>query len=393
MRLQKNVYIIDALRTPMARAFSVLQEFDVSQLAVHVLRGILQRQPVLRSYLSHVIMGNTVSAGAGQNFLRRAIISAGLPVTTPGYVINHVCGSGLQAAVMATQSILTGDADIVVAGGSESASHSPELVFKRAHDEKTKRGLHESLIHDGLWCSVTDKHMGLLCEEMAQEHGISRKEQDDYAFQSYQKAIRAQAQGCFEEEILPLLLPSGKRIIVDETVRKMVDRAIFNQFPAAFKKNGTVTAGNSSLPCDGAAAVMLASQDAVEKHHLKPLARVLGYSVIAGDPHEVFTLGVDAVKQCLKRCQLKLEELDLLELSEAFAAQVVLTQKELALDWEKINVCGGDVALGHPLGAAGARILVTLTRALKSFDRKVGVACVCSGGGGAIAMAVERSKV
>ncbi len=377
----------------MARAFGVLQEFDVSRLAVHVLSEIIKEHSLLKSGVSQVIMGNTVSAGAGQNFLRRAVIDAGLPVTTPTCTVNNVCGSGLQAVVMGMQSILAGDADVVLAGGSESASHSPELVFKKSHDEKVKRGLQESLIHDGLWCSVTDKHMGLLCEEMAHRHGISRQEQDDYAFESYQKAINAQAQGCFSAEILPLLLPSGKRIVVDETVRKNIDRSIFNQFPAAFKKGGTVTAGNSSVPCDGAAAVLLASEDALKKHRWKPLAKILNYSVIAGDPQDVFALGVEAVEKCLKRCGLKIGQVDLLELSEAFAAQVVLTQRGLGLDWGKINICGGDVAIGHPLGAAGARILVTLVHALKRVDQKIGIACVCFGGGGAIALAVEHSKV
>ncbi len=389
---KKNIYIVDALRTPMARAFGVLQEFDLSQLTVHVLSEIIKRYSLSKSGVSQVIMGNTVSAGAGQNFLRRAVISAGLPVATPTCVVNNVCGSGLQSVVIGMQSILAGDAEVVIAGGSESASHSPELVFKRAHDEKVKRGLHESMVHDGLWCSVTDKHMGLLCEEMAQKYGISRQEQDDYAFQSYQKAIQAQTQGCFEQEILPLLLPSGKRIVLDETVRKNVDRGMFNQFPPAFKKGGTVTAGNASVPCDGAGAVLLASEEALQAHRWKPLARIVGYSVIAGDPQDVFTLGVGAVRECLKRCQLKIGQLDLFELSEAFAAQVVLTQRELGVDWAKMNVCGGDVALGHPLGAAGTRILVTLTHALKRLDQKTGIACVCFGGGGAIALAVERDQ-
>ncbi len=392
VKSKTDVVIVDAVRTPMARAFAALQECDVSLLARHVLAELAGRHHLTDGGVASVIMGSAVLAGAGQNFLRRAVVDAGLPVTTPTYIISNVCGSGLQAVIAGTQLIRAGDGECVITGGVESASHSPELVFKRAHEEKTRRALQESLVHDGLWCSLTDKHMGLLCEGLVHEHQITRIEQDDYAFVSYQRALAAQVAKRFEAEIVPIQTPSGKRVVVDETIRRNIQRAVFNQFPPAFmKKTGTVTAGNSSVPCDGAAAVVLASAAEARRRGWRPLAKVLGHAVIAGNPHEVFALAADAVEQCLERCGLSVADVDLVELSEAFAAQAVLLQRRLGFPLERMNIYGGDLALGHPLGAAGARVVVTLTHALHSASKKVGVCVVCLGGGGALAMALERA--
>ncbi|HSV43539.1 MAG TPA: thiolase family protein, partial [Candidatus Bathyarchaeia archaeon] len=298
--------------------------------------------------------------------------------------------SGLQALIGASQSIWCGDAQTVLAGGAESVTHMPQLIFSKEHDARKARGLNESLMNDGLMCSVTDRSMGVLCEGLAQQEKISRKEQDDYAFESYCRAVRAQEAGFFKEEILAVGLSGKEKMITDETIRKNIERSSFDRFSGAFEKKGTITAANSASPCDGAAMVLACSPDVVERFKVKPVARMVEHVSIAGDPAATFTLAGAAVEALLKKANRRIGEIDIFEISEAFAAQMIFTQRSLQVPFSKINPHGGDIALGHPLGAAGARGLVSLIHTLRREEKKRGVACACLGGGGAVAILVER---
>ncbi len=389
--MKKNdIYILDALRTPMARPNSKFASIDVAGLAEALMRGLVHRNSFLKKSISQVVIGTAVPAGAGQNFIRKAIIAAGLPPATPGYLVGNVCASGLQAVIGAGQSILCGDAEVVLAGGAESVTHMPQLIFAQGYDAKKARGLNESLMNDGLMCSVTDRSMGVLCEGIAKQAKISRQEQDDYAFESYCRASRAQAAGLFEEEILAISLPGKKTVVADETIRKNIARSGFDRFAGAFEKKGTITAANSASPCDGAAMVIACSPEAMKRFGARPMARIVEYVSIAGDPAAAFTLAGAAVEALLKKAKRCIEDIDIFEISEAFAAQMVFTQRALQISSIQINPHGGDIALGHPLGAAGARVLVTLIHTLRREQKQLGVACACLGGGGAVAILVER---
>jgi len=386
----ENVYIIDALRTPLGRANGRLSAVSLSGLVRMLLEPFVEKYGLGKSGVDEVIIGNAVSAGAGQNFTRKAVIDAGLPDTTPAYMVNNVCASGLQAVLNARQAIVSGEADFLIAGGAESVSHMPGLVFKKRHDVKKMKGLTESLMHDGLWCSVTDRWMGLLCEDMARKESISKKEQDDYAFQSYQKAAQAAKDGIFSDEIIPLRLGGGKICREDETIRHGITREIFDTFESAFEVRGSITAANSAAPCDGAAGLLLASGPVVQRMSLQPLARIVAGVSVAGKAKDVFRLGRKAVTECLRKSGLSSSEIDLFEINEAFAAQMVLMQRDMRLPEHKVNIFGGDIAMGHPLGVAGVRCLVTLVHALKRKKKRYGLVCACLGGGGALATLVER---
>jgi len=310
-------------------------------------------------------------------------------VTVPACTVNQVCGSGLQSVIVAAHSILCGARNLVVAGGTESASQSPCLYFDDSDDSSAGNKKVESLLHDGLWCKLTDRHMGHLAEYIVKEFKISRRKQDEYAFESHRKACLAQEEGKFLEEIAAVCISKTQYFQTDERPRKNINMEKLAALSPAFEKQGTVTAGNSSVPCDGAAAVVLAASALVKKWKLTARARILGYSSIAVSPREVFTAGVVAIRTCLSQCRLSLKDIDLFEISEAFSAQAILTQDKLQIPGEKINIWGGDIALGHPLGAAGSRGLVTLLHALRDRKKKKGIVCVCLGGGGAIALAVE----
>jgi acetyl-CoA C-acetyltransferase len=385
------VYIIDALRTPLGRVNGKLSAIPLSGLMRLVIEGLVQKHSTVRNHIDEVVFGNAVTAGAGQHAVRKALIDAGLPETVPGYSVGNVCASGLQALINACQAIQTQHADLIIAGGADSVSNMPELIFKKNHDIKKMKGLTESLMHDGLWCSISDRWMGLLCEDLARKERISKKEQDDYAFESYQKAALAQEQGNFHEEIIPLKMGGGKVLGEDETIRKKIKREVFDTFESAFEHKGTVTAGNSSAPCDGAAGILTASKEAADLYALRPLAEIVAYISVAGPARDVFRLIDKAVHRCLERAQLTLAQIDLFEISEAFAAQMVLMQRGGQISDRKLNIWGGDVALGHPLGAAGIRGLVTLIHALKKKNKHYGLACACLGGGGAIAVIVKRT--
>lgn len=387
------VYIIDALRTPMGRANGRLSAFPVSFLSQSVLESFIHKYNLLQMKIDEVIIGTGVSAGAGQNFVRKALIGAGLPDTTPGYSVGNVCASGLQAVINGQMSIFSGNAHMVIAAGAESVSHMPEYLFKTQQEIKKIKGLTEGLMHDGLLCSITDRWMGALCEDMARKEHIFKKEQDDYAFGSYQKAVHAHEEDAFVAETIPLKLTANKVFSTDETLRLNVKREVFDTFQSAFEYKGTITAGNSAAPCDGAAGVLLASLQAVQMNKLQPLARILGSVSVAGHPRDVFQLAPQAVKACAQKAGLSLKEIDLFEISEAFAAQMIFTQRALPVLEGKLNVFGGDIALGHPLGAAGIRGMVTLVHALKQKKKRHGIVCVCLGGGGSLAVCIENEQL
>ncbi len=384
----KNIFIVDALRTPIDSARKSLKNFSAADLASVAIKGILTRNHIQGKWIDQVILGNTVSAGAGQNLSRHAACLAGIPDEVPAFSVNHVCGSGLQAVILGIQAILCGDARMVLVGGTESASQSPLIVKNKSEDNKENETV-ESLIHDGLTCQIVHKHMGELAELIAEKYNITRQQQDQFACQSHSKALRVMDGHKFKDEIIPMTLNDKEFLTKDRRVRKNIDLEKLASLPAAFKKNGTVTAGNSSIPCDGAAVLLLASKEMIEKHKIKAMARILSYASVALDPAMVFTAAIKAVKTCLEKTQLKISDIDLFEISEAFAVQAIVTQRELRIPENKLNIYGGDVALGHPLGTAGARIFVTLLHALHHEKKSKGLAAVCLGGGGAIAIAVE----
>lgn len=392
-RPDNAVFIFDGLRTPIGYPYRGLKEFTAAQLATFAIKGICQRGRIDKRWIGEVILGNVVAAGTGQNLARQAALAAGLPATVPAFTVNNVCGAGLQAVILAAQSVALRKADLILAGGTESASQSPYFV-KRVEAENYEKKIKDldpmdCLQHDGLFCQMTGQKMGELAQKLAHQFDISREDQDDYAFESHRKACLAQKQGKFKKEIVSLR-NHEKTIHYDEHPRKTLERAWLDKLPPVFWSGGTVTAGNSSPSCDGAAVVAVGSSDFQKKHKRKPLARIVGYASIAVTPENVFEFTNTAIEACLKECRLQLRDIDFFEISEAFAAQIVLVERKTKIPRSKINVFGGDLALGHPLGTAGARILVTLLNVLRDRKKKRGLACVSFGGGGAIAMAIER---
>lgn len=384
--MNSPVYILDALRTPVGAQYRSLKDHSAAKLASVVMRELVRRNKLKPTDVEEVVLGNTVSAGTGQNLARQALIMAGIADTTPSYLVNNVCGAGLQSVVTGAQSILCGDRNLLITGGTESASQSPTLKFEYGQEiEQT-----ESVICDGLWCHLTNRHMGELCEHIVGEFHISRKDQDFYSCESHRKAVLAQESRKFDSEIVAVPAKDGKTLNRDERVRKNLDLKAFQELPPSFKKDGTVTAGNSSAPSDGAAAILLASEEWVRTHKRIPKAKILGYAKVAVKPTEVFAAGPAAIRECLKKSGLSFDDVDLFEVGEAFAAQAIVTQKKAGIPAGRMNIYGGDVAMGHPLGAAGARILVTLIHALEQENRSKGIACICFGGGGAIAVAIQR---
>jgi len=390
-RNSKNIFLIDGVRTPIGSLFKGLKGVSAVELAATTIKEIVRRQALNPAWVEQVILGNTVSAGTGQNLSRQAAVASGLPVSTPAFTVNHVCGSGLQSVVLATQAIKAGDCRLIAAGGTENSSQNPFIV-RRYHPENiTTTDLKDSMILDGLWCEMTDAHMGELAEFLAEEYHITRGQQDQYALESHRKACLAQEANKFTGEIIGIPLKGGEILKRDERPRKDIDLEKLMHLPPAFKKEGgSVTAGNSCIPCDGAGCVVVASAPAVKEYKLKPKAKILGYASVAVAPRLVFTAAISAIRECLKKCGLFLKDIDLFEISESFAVQSIVTQSQLKIPEGKMNIFGGDVALGHPLGAAGTRILITLMHALHDQKKKRGLAAVCLGGGGGVAMVIEK---
>ena len=390
--------ILSAVRTPMGRF-----QGELSKLSATDLGAIAVREAVLRAGLEQpdeideVLMGNVISAGLGQAPARQAAIGAGLPSSVGATTVNKVCGSGLKAGMWAAQAIKAGDADFMVAGGMENMSQAPHLVRGRSGGLRYgHESLEDSLILDGLWDPFEQWAMGEAAEYIGEEYEVTREAMDRWALGSHQKAVAAVEGGKFEAEIIPLELPDGsqgpKVLTEDETPRRDTSLEKLAALKPAYHDDGLVTAGNSSGLNDGASAMVYASRERAEELGLTPMARVVGYAQAAVPPREMFIAPAHAIPKLLKRIGWTLEDVDLIELNEAFAAQVLAdgyAMDELGWDWDKVNVNGGAIALGHPLGASGARILTTLLYALRDRKLSKGVASLCLGGGEAVAMAVE----
>ena len=391
----KEAVIVSAARTAIGTFSGTLANTSASELGAVVVRAALERAGVEPGAVDEVLMGCILQAGQGQNPARQAALKAGLPVEVPCTTINKVCGSGLKSVALAAQSIMAGDAEIVVAGGAENMNLAPYMLDKARTGYRMGHGqLIDSMIHDGLWCIFGDTHMGITAEKVAEQYGISRAEQDEFAAASQAKAAAAIESGRFADEIVPVLIPQRKgdpvRFDKDEHVRPGTTVESLSKLKPAFKKDGTVTAGNASGINDGAAAVVVMSADRAKAMGLAPLAKVKAYASAGVDPSVMGIGPVPATRKALAKAGLTVADIDLIEANEAFASQSLAVGRDLGWDAAKVNVNGGAIALGHPIGASGARILVTLLHEMQKRDVRYGLATLCIGGGMGIALIVER---
>ncbi len=389
-----SIFILGAARTPVGKMMGGLASIPATQLGAAAIRAAIDRSGVEASAVDEVIMGQVVQAGAGQAPARQASIGAGIPTTANATTLNKVCASGLEAVNQAAHAIRAGDSTLVVAGGMESMSQGPHLLpGARFGYRMGPATLQDSVVLDGLWSPWDDQHMGMSAEAIAEKRGISRLEQDEYALRSHQRALAAIDAGRFKAEIVPVDVPGRKgnsaTVDTDEGPRADTTSEALARLKPAFTPSGTVTAGNAPGFTDGAAAMLVAAGNTVQANGLKPLARVLGYASAATDPLWLFEAPELALRKLFEKTRSSVLDWDLLEINEAFAAQIVANGKALDWDWERVNVNGGAIALGHPLGATGARLVVTLLHALKLRGKTRGIAALCHGGGGAVAMAFE----
>ncbi len=391
----QEVVIVRAVRTAIGSFGGTLKDLPAAELGSVVIKDILEKTGIPPAEIDEVILGNVLQAGLGQNPARQAAIRAGIPEHVPSYTVNKVCGSGLKAVGLAAQAIRAGDGQVYIVGGMENMSLAPYV------DQKARWGarmghseLVDVMIKDGLWCAFNDVHMGITAENIAERWQISREEQDQFAALSQQKCEAAQAEHRFAAEIVPVVIPQRKgdpiRFDRDEYPRAGVTAEGLGKLRPAFKKDGTVTAGNASGINDGAAALLIMSVDKAISLGLKPMARLLSYAASGVDPAVMGIGPVLASRKALAKANLSIEDMDLIEANEAFAAQSIAVAKELGFDSAKVNVNGGAIALGHPIGASGARILVTLLHALENRNLKRGLATLCIGGGQGYAIVVER---
>ncbi len=388
-----NVYIVGAKRTAIGRFLGALQNIPATELGITAGKAAVEQAGLKPEDIDQVIMGNVCSANLGQNPARIVQIGMGVPSDRSAYLVGMVCASGLQSANLAWMTIRLGMADIIVAGGMESMSMVPYYLpkartgYRLGHQQAV-----DGMIYDGLWDSFNDFHMGNTGELVAEKYGITREQQDEWAYNSHQKALKAIDEGRFEEEIVPVMVPQRKKdpieFKVDEGPRRDTSLEALAKLRPVFKKDGTVTAGNAPGTNDGGAAVVLASEKAVKEKGLKPIAKILATGIGGLDPEWVMLTPIPAVKKIYDQGYQK-EDFDLWEFNEAFSVQQIAVARELDIDTSIINVNGGAVALGHPIGCSGARILVTLIHALKQRDKKMGVAALCLGGGNGVAMAIE----
>jgi acetyl-CoA C-acetyltransferase len=388
-----EVVLAGAVRTPIGTFGGSFAETPATELGSVAVREALNRAGVQPDQVDEVILGNVLSAGLGMNPARQAAIAAGIPDNVPATTVNKVCGSGLKTVALATQAIILGDADIVVAGGMEGMSSAPYLLPKARYGYRMGHGeITDHMIKDGLWCALTDCHMGNTAENIALEREVSRGDQDEFSVQSQQKAAAAWDNGRFSDEIMPVEVKQRKGTVTvekDEHFRPDTNMETLSKLRPAFAADGSVTAGNASGINDGAAAVVVMSRKKAEELGVKPMASVRSYAS-AGVPPRIMGIGpVPATQKVLAKSGLSLDEIDLIEANEAFAAQSLAVGRELGWDWDRVNVNGGAIALGHPIGASGTRILVTLLHEMKRRDAKRGLATLCIGGGQGIAMVVE----
>lgn len=392
----RQAVIVSAVRLPAGKFLGALKDFSAPQLGALVVREAIVRAGLDPTQVDECIMGNVIQAGLGQNPARQAALRGGLPDQTACMTINKVCGSGLKAVMLAAQGIATGDIDVAVAGGMESMTNSPYLLPRVREGLRMGDGqVIDAMIHDGLWCAFEGCHMGLTGELVADKYGVSRQEQDAYTVRSHQKAAAATRECWFKEEILPVQIPQKKKgppVVVDrdETIREDTSVEALALLKPAFKPDGTVTAGNAPGVNDGAAALVVMAADRARALGLTPMARIVGQATSGLPPRLVMMTPVEAVRKLLRKVGWQLDQVDLVELNEAFAVQAVAVVRELGLDAERVNVHGGAVALGHPIGASGARILTTLLYAMRRRRATRGIAALCLGGGNAVALAVER---
>jgi acetyl-CoA C-acetyltransferase len=390
----EEIVIAGAARSAIGKFGGTLARTPAADLGAHVIRKLLERSGLKPDQVSEVIMGQVLAAGVGQNPARQAAIKAGLPDMIPAMTINKVCGSGLKAVMLAAQSVANGDSDVAIAGGQENMSAAPHVMNGsrdgfRMGDAK----LVDSMIVDGLWDAFNQYHMGVTAENVAKEYAVTREEQDEFAVKSQNKAEAAQKAGRFKDEIIPFEIPSKKGPVVfadDEYPRHGATLEAMKGLKPAFDKNGTVTAANASGINDGAAAVIVTSARKAKELGLKPLARIKAYASAGVDPRYMGMGPVPASKRCLARAGWTPKDLDLMEINEAFAAQAIAVNRQMGWDTSKVNVNGGAIALGHPIGASGCRILVTLLHEMAKRDARKGLASLCIGGGMGVALAVER---
>ncbi|HYB93728.1 MAG TPA: acetyl-CoA C-acetyltransferase [Vicinamibacterales bacterium] len=390
----RNAFILSAVRTPTGKFLGSLKDFTAPELGALVVRESVRRAGVDPATVDECIMGNVVSGGVGQAPARQAALKGGLHDHVAALTINKVCGSGLKAVMLAHQGIQTGDIDIAVAGGMESMSNCPYIVPKVREGLRMGHGsVIDLMIHDGLWCPFENWHMGNAGECVAETYKVTRDQQDQYSVQSHQKAAAAHTAGKFKDEMLAVNIPQkkGDPIVFDrdESVRGDTTADVLRNLKPAFKKDGSVTAGNAPPVNDGAAALVVIAEDTMRSLNITPLARIVAQATSGLPPKMLLMTPVEATRKVLKKAGWSLNDVDLIELNEAFAVQAVAVANELGADVEKINVHGGAVALGHPIGASGARILTTLIYALKDRGLKRGIATLCLGGGNGVALAIE----
>jgi acetyl-CoA C-acetyltransferase len=386
--------IVSAVRTPIGRYLGGLSSFSAPQLGAMVIREAVARAGVDSDLVDEVIMGQVVQGGSGQAPARQALIHAGLPAAIPALTINKVCGSGLKAVMLAAQAVKAGDAECIVAGGQESMSTAPHYVYGMRNGIKAgNQTMVDGMIHDGLWDSFGCCHMGEYAEYTAEKAKVSRADQDAFAYESHRKAIAAIDAGKFKAEILPVQVPSkgGQTAVsTDEAPRRDTTPETLSKLKPAFRKDGgTVTAGNAPGLNDGASALVVTSAAFARVHGLTPVARITGYSTGGGEPRDLFFAPVIAVRTLMEKTGSRIGDYDLIEANEAFAVQALADGRELGWDWDRVNVHGGAVALGHPIGASGARVLTTLLYALRDRGGRRGLATLCLGGGNAVALSVE----
>lgn len=383
--------ILSAVRTPIGKFLGSFSHMTAMHLASTLVPPAIERAGLVGSVIDEVIMGHVLQAGCGQNPARQVALAGGLPPTVAAVTINKVCGSGLKAVMLADQAIRAGDSQLILAGGMESMSNAPHLL------QGTRHGLKygdvpfvDALIRDGLWCAHEHWPMGNAAEYIAQKCEISRAEQDRFSLQSHQRAASASTSGFFQKEVIPISVGKGKLITHDEGIRADSSLEQLAKLRPAFDPHGSVTAGNSSQLSDGAAMLLLATPDLAERTAVKPIARIIAAVTTGVAPKEIFFAPVSAIQSVLQKAQLTQDDVDVFEINEAFAAQVLATIQILKLDESRVNIHGGGIALGHPIGASGARILVHLIQTLNQIRGRYGLATLCLGGGNAVAMVIER---
>ena len=390
----KNVVIISAVRTAIGAFDASLKHIQSHDLGSIVIKEVLKKSKLKSKDVDEVIMGQVLTAAAGQNPARQAAIKAGIPINKTAYVVNQVCGSGLRSVAMGYQAIRANDASVIVAGGQESMSNAPHAINIRKNKKLEKSKLVDTMIKDGLWDAFNGYHMGTTAENVATKWKITRKDQDEFALSSQAKTEKAQKDGKFNNEIVPVVLKFKKKdkiFKVDEHPRAAMTIETLSRLKPKFKSNGTVTAGNASGINDGAAAVVLMSQSEANRRNLKPLAKIVSWATCGVEPSLMGSGPIPASKKALEKAGWKISDLDLIEANEAFAAQSLAVIKDLRIPREKVNVNGGAIALGHPIGASGTRILVTLLHEMAKRDSKKGLATLCIGGGMGIAMCIESN--